>query len=71
MTAAIGTAVGLLVVSQVSVIAGVGGWMPLAAPALWALDFGATWGQAALAVPFAAVWVLATLVGWHRLQLMR
>ena len=38
--AGIGVAVGLLVIAQVSVIAGAGGWMPLAAPALWAVSAG-------------------------------
>lgn len=71
--AAVGVAVALLVVAQVSVIAGAGGWMPLAAPALWAASAGqlATAPQVALVVPFAAVWTVATLVAWRRLELLR
>lgn len=71
--AGVGVAVALIVVAQFSVLAGVGGWMPLAAPALWAMSGGtmATFGQTLLAVPFAAVFVLLTIRSWHRLQLDR
>jgi ABC-2 type transport system permease protein len=71
--AGIGVAVGLLVVAQVSVIAGAGGWMPLAAPALWAVSAGELVSPAQLAlVPvFSAVFVVLTLVGWRRLELGR
>jgi ABC-2 type transport system permease protein len=71
--AAVGVAIGLLVVAQVSVIAGAGGWMPLAAPALWALSAGAAVSpvQLTMVIPFAGIWIVATIVGWHRLQLDR
>jgi ABC-2 type transport system permease protein len=71
--APVGVSVALLVVAEVSVIAGAGGWMPLAAPTLWAVTDGvaATLGQTALVIPFAAVWVGASLLAWHRLQLDR
>jgi ABC-2 type transport system permease protein len=71
--AAIGTAVGILVIAQVSVVAGAGGWMPLAAPALWAVSAGAraSLGQAALVIPFAVVFAGASLLAWHRLELDR
>jgi ABC-2 type transport system permease protein len=71
--AAVGVAIGLLVVAQVSVIAGAGGWMPLAAPALWALSAGAAVSpvQLAMVIPFACIWIAATIIGWHRLQLDR
>jgi ABC-2 type transport system permease protein len=71
--AGIGVAVGLLVIAQVSVIAGAGGWMPLAAPALWALSAGELVSPAQLAlVPvFSAVFVVLTLVGWRRLEVGR
>ncbi len=36
--AGIGTTIAILVASQVSVIAGSGGWLPFAAPALWAIN---------------------------------
>ena len=36
----VSVAIGLVVVAQVSVLVGIGGWMPLAAPALWALSAG-------------------------------
>jgi len=71
--AAIGVAVLLLVIAQVSVIAGVGGWMPLAAPALWAVSAGAAASlpQVGLVVPFALVFVAGTLLAWRRLELSR
>jgi len=40
----------LPVVALVSVLAGLGGWMPLAAPALWALGLGATVSPVQLAL---------------------
>jgi len=69
----VSTAIGLLVVAQVSVIAGVGGWMPLAAPTLWAMSAGTSVSvtQAAVAAVFAGLAVALTVVTWRRLQLDR
>lgn len=69
----VSVAIALVVVAQVSVLAGLGGWMPLAAPALWAISLGAsvTPVQLLLLVPFAGAAVLATAVTWRRLQLDR
>ena len=69
----VGVAIGLVVVAQVSVLAGLGGWMPLAAPALWALSAGAAVApaQLLLVLPFAAAAVIATAISWSRLQLDR
>ena len=39
--AGVSVAIGLVVIAQVSVLAGAGGWMPLASPALWAMSAGA------------------------------
>ncbi|HWM34771.1 MAG TPA: ABC transporter permease [Pseudolysinimonas sp.] len=68
--AGVGVGIGLIVVAQVSVLAGAGGWMPLAAPALWAMTAGrgATLGQVLLVLPFGAIWVVLTLGAWRRLQ---
>lgn len=69
----VSVAIGLVVVAQVSVLAGLGGWMPLAAPALWAVS-GSTQVmpiQLLLLVPFAAAAVLATALTWRRMQLDR
>jgi ABC-2 type transport system permease protein len=66
----IATTVGLIALAQVAVVAGAGGWFPLAAPALWALLPGSvSIGQLALVplVPFG--FGLLTLAAWHRLQL--
>ncbi len=69
----VSVAIGLVVVAQVSVLAGLGGWMPLAAPALWALSQGqsVTPGQLALVIPFGAIFVVLTALSWRRMQLDR
>lgn len=66
----IATAVAILVIAQVAVVAGAGGWLPFAAPALWAFDPGAVSGvQLALAGAVPLLSGLATLAAWQRLQL--
>jgi ABC-2 type transport system permease protein len=69
----VSVAIGLVVVAQVSVLVGIGGWMPLAAPALWAISAGAavTSAQLLLIVPFVALAVLLTATSWRWLQLDR
>lgn len=69
----VSVAIGLVVVAQVSVLAGLGGWMPLAAPALWAVSLGTAVSpvQLALLIPFSAVFVLLVARSWRRLQLDR
>lgn len=69
----VSVAIGLVVVAQVSVLAGLGGWMPLAAPALWALSLGTavTPIQLAMVIPFGAIFVTLTGLSWRRMQLDR
>jgi ABC-2 type transport system permease protein len=69
----VSVAIGLVVVAQVSVLVGIGGWMPLAAPALWAISAGAavTPAQLLLVVPFVAVAVVVTAASWRTMQLDR
>ena len=69
----VSVAIGLVVVAQVGVLAGGGGWVPLAAPALWAVSGGAAVStvQLCAAAAFAAVAAAATAWSWHRLQLDR
>jgi ABC-2 type transport system permease protein len=69
----VSVAIGLVVVAQVSVLAGLGGWMPLAAPALWAVSRGTqvTALQLAMVVPFAAAFITLAALSWQRLQLDR
>jgi ABC-2 type transport system permease protein len=69
----VSVAIGLVVVAQVSVLAGLGGWMPLAAPALWAISLGAgvTPIQLSLLIPFAAIFVGLIARSWQRMQLDR
>jgi ABC-2 type transport system permease protein len=68
----IGATVGIIVVAQVSAIAEVGVWVPIVAPALWAIAPDAVPPAALLSVPsvplaFGALCALA----WSRLQLDR
>jgi len=67
----VSVAIGLVVVAQVSVIAGLGGWMPLAAPALWAVSNGTEVSpiQLLLVLPFGGASALATSLAWQRIQL--
>jgi ABC-2 type transport system permease protein len=69
----VSVAIGLVVVAQVSVLAGLGGWMPLAAPALWAISLGATVSpiQLALLIPFGTIFVVLVAQSWRRMQLDR
>lgn len=69
----VSVAIGLVVIAQVSVLAGAGGWMPLAAPALWAISAGAAVSpiQLLVLVPFAGLAILATALTWRRMQLDR
>ena len=69
----VSVAIALVVVAQVSVLAGLGGWMPLAAPALWAISLGTTVSplQLSLLIPFGAVFVVLIAQSWRRMQLDR
>ncbi len=69
----VSVAIGLVVVAQVSVLAGLGGWMPLAAPALWAVTSGTEVSpvQLSLLIPFAGVATVLTALSWRRMQLDR
>ncbi len=69
----VSVAIGLVVVAQVGVLAGWGGWLPLAAPALWAVSGGVAVSPIQLcgAAAFAAMASTATAWSWHRLQLDR
>ena len=67
----VSVAIALVVVAQVSVLAGLGGWMPLAAPALWALGTAVSPLQLALLIPFGAIFVALIAQSWRRMQLDR
>lgn len=71
--AGVSTAIGLVVIAQVSVLAGAGAWFPLASPALWAISSGeaATPGQLLLVLPYVGVFVLLTAASWRTMQLDR
>ncbi len=68
----IGLAVGVLVATQVAVVAGAGVWFPTAAPALWALQQGEADARAFLGLlALSAVAGALTIRVWTRLQLDR
>jgi len=63
----------IVVVAQVSVLAGLGGWMPLASPALWAISSGEglTTSRLLLVIPYFGACVLVTARAWRSMQLDR
>ncbi|GAA3634054.1 hypothetical protein GCM10022200_16590 [Microbacterium awajiense] len=73
LLAGVATTIGFVVVAQVGVLADIDGWMPLAAPALWALSGGtaASPAQLVFAVAVGIAALSATAWSWHRLQLDR
>ena len=68
----IAVTVGLLVLAQVMAVVGIGAWVPIVAPALWAMDPGAVPVASLAIVPSVPV-VFAVLcaLAWSRLQLDR
>jgi len=71
--AGVSVAIALVVIAQVSVLAGAGGWMPLAAPALWAISSGqaVTLLQLGLVLPYVGVFILVVASAWRMMQLDR
>ena len=71
--AGVSVSIGIVVIAQVSVLAGIGGWMPLASPALWAISSGegVTSTQLLLVIPYFAACVLASAHAWRIMQLDR
>jgi ABC-2 type transport system permease protein len=68
----IGAVAVIVVVAQISVFAGAGPWLPLATPALWAIDPSGVPGAAWSLVPALPVAAAAlTCLAWRRLQLDR
>ena len=73
LLAGVAVTIGLVVIGQVGVLAGAGGWLPIAAPALWALSSGTAVspGQLAVTVIFVIIFAALTIGSWIRLQLDR
>ncbi len=73
LLAGVAAAVGLVVVAQVGALTGAGGWMPFAAPALWAISGGraVSWLQLSVPVALALAVTAVVVVAWRRLQLDR
>ncbi|MDR2998545.1 MAG: ABC transporter permease [Microbacterium sp.] len=71
--AGVGGTVALVILAQVGALSGAGGWMPLAAPALWAMSAGAAVSGVELLLVAAVPVVFGALacVSWSRLQLRR
>ena len=71
--AGVGALIGVIVVTQILTVLGVGGWFPYAAPSLW-LGMGgpemtATPIQLVLVVPLAAVGWASTVFWWRHAEL--
>lgn len=71
LLAAISGAIALVITAQVGSLAGAGGWMPLAAPALWAMSRGTAVSATQLAITgmFGVAFAALTCTTWARLQL--
>lgn len=73
----IATIIAVIVLAQIAVFTGIGGWFPFSAPGLWAAtgsagpDLAVSPLQLALVLPVAAASAGLTLRAWHRLQLDR
>lgn len=69
--AGVGGTIALVILAQVGALTGAGGWMPLAAPALWAMSGGTavTGAQLLLVAVVPVVFGVLTCVSWSRLQL--
>ena len=70
---AIGAMGALVVVATIGAVSGIGGWLPPAAPGLWAASPLSnpdltTLLQLALVIPFAFAFGALALRSWHRLQ---
>ncbi|MGC5617731.1 ABC transporter permease [Georgenia sp. Z1491] len=73
LLAGVASTIALIVLAQVGALAGAGGWMPLAAPALWAMSDGTAVPptQLALTAGCAVVFIALVCWSWSRLQLDR
>jgi ABC-2 type transport system permease protein len=72
LLAGIAAGVGIVVIAQFSVVTGAGAWMPLAAPALWAMSpESVAPAQLALVLVVPLLFWPATVLTWRRLQLDR
>lgn len=68
----IATAVGMVVLAQIAVVAGTGAWFPIAAPALWATAAASVSpAQLALVAVIPLGFGTLTISAWNRLQLDR
>ncbi|GAA1766975.1 ABC transporter permease [Agromyces humatus] len=72
LLAGIAATIVLLVVAQVSAVLGVGSWVPLVAPALWAIDpESVPWPALVGVLIVPVVFGGATAITWARMQLDR
>ena len=71
--AGVGAVIGVIVVTQILTVLGVGSWFPYAAPSLWlgmgGPDLTATAGQLLLVLPLAAAGWAATVLRWQYAEL--
>jgi ABC-2 type transport system permease protein len=71
--AGVGAVIGIIVVTQILTVVGVGPWFPYAAPSLWlgmgGPDLTASVGQLLLVLPLAALGWAATALWWRYAEL--
>jgi ABC-2 type transport system permease protein len=71
--AGVGAVIGVIVVTQILTVIGVGPWFPYAAPSLWlgmgGPDLTASAGQLLLVLPLAAAGWAATVLWWQHAEL--
>ncbi|KQX07692.1 hypothetical protein ASC59_08150 [Leifsonia sp. Root1293] len=68
----IAAGVGIVVIAQFGVVSGAGAWMPLAAPAMWAIaPETVTLVQLAFTLTVPLVFWPTTVIAWRRMQLDR
>lgn len=72
--AGVGAVIGVIVVTQILTVIGVGSWFPYAAPSLWlgmgGPDLTASVGQLLLVLPLTAVGWAATALWWQYAELI-
>ncbi len=72
LLAGIASGIALVIIAQVGVLSGGGGWVPMAVPALWAMaPASISPAQGGLSGCLAAAGVIATWISWRRMTLDR
>ncbi|MDO4258586.1 MAG: ABC transporter permease [Actinomycetaceae bacterium] len=73
LLAAVSSTIAVVIIAQIGALSGAGDWVPLSAPALWALSAGSavTTLQLTLSLAIPGVFTALVYTSWSRLQLNR